>query len=207
MWSDWQLPYLEHIADDPDLFLLPGRNKYAKCATLTLGNMMTDLPRSGQTMQNSLSGAHVARQEQQFWAGISTNWLWTGLMMTGCERARRADPMDGVWKRAKKLMGFYGTPTTDVAIAGITNLKLLRWPLRNIRKWENQVIRDKPKSAERCYGSLRQHQPVWCLAITKLRGLVSGMLAADSDNSNCDEVERLLCVTKDKWRAVQGCQR
>ena len=199
--GDWQL-HIWSISQMINLFAATGHNNYAKCARLYC-EMMTDLPRKhSELYEQFMAGAHVARRSNKFWAGISTDLAIEQAMMRAVKGRGGLTHGRGVTESVRNtwVSTVHKTSSVKTALAQYTNLEYCHDTAQHSEMGKSRVIRDN-KDLLKVLQFFEQHNP-FDVSDNRLRGLVSGIAAADSDNINCDEVEQVGAVIMTRINGV-----
>jgi len=181
--------HLEVTANMLPLFAAAGHHNYARSARLYV-QQMNDLsishPRLYEQFANN--GCHTVRRTDQYWAAVSTDLLIEQTMMKslksqsglthghGLTEAVRVHSMheSATYHLALKTVASQTTSDTTHTDCGVSRASRDCKDYSKIVEW------------------LQQHNP-FVVTDGKLRGLDSGVTAADTDTVNCDIAESIGC--------------
>ena len=183
--ADWQL-HLISIRRMTNLFAATGHNNYAKCSRLYI-EMMTELPNTHPDLyEQFMRGAHVARQSNKFWAGLSTDLTIKQAMMKAIKGQGGFTHCRGVTESVKTtwLSTVNKTAAVKTALAQFTDLEYCHDFILHPELGFSKTKRDN-EDLKKILDFLELHNP-FETNDARLHSLTSGIAAADSDNINCD---------------------
>lgn len=190
--ADWQL-HLHSIRSMLNLFAATGHNNYAKCARLYV-EMMDKLSESHPDLYvQFMAGGHVARRSNKLWAGLPTDLTIEQAMMAAVKGRGGLTHGRGVSESVRSLWigSVHKTAAVKTALAQLTNTDYCHDQIVHVEQGKARVKRD---NADLCkmLDFIEIHDP-FSTVDCRLRSLTSGIVAADSDNIDCDDAEAVGC--------------
>jgi hypothetical protein len=198
--SDWHL-HIFSISQMINLFAATGHNNYTRCARLYVE--MLDLPTNNPWLYEQLvNGGHVARRSNKFWAGLSTDLTIEQSMMKALKGRGGLTRGRGVTEsvRTTWVSTVHKSAAIHSALAELTDLQYIHEDMQHPELGKTRAKRDF-NDLNKILEFLEMNNP-FETSNSRLRSLVSGIAASDSDNINCDTAEDIGCQIVQKMDGV-----